>query len=105
MQRTRDTAAAVCAQHNITATPMPEFREINHGHWEGMTQQDVHTRYADEFAKWSADPLSYAPPGGETGLSVLNRSMPALRQLVQQHVGGQILVVAHTGTNRLLLCM
>jgi probable phosphoglycerate mutase len=104
MQRTRDTAAAVCAPHGMTATPMADFREINHGHWEGLTHAEVEAKYPKEYYRWSADPLTYAPPGGDTGLAVLARAMPALRQLVDRHAGQEILVVAHTATNRLLLC-
>jgi probable phosphoglycerate mutase len=104
MQRTRDTAAAVCAAHGLTATPMADFREINHGHWEGLTHGEVEKKYGDEYSHWSADPLTYAPPGGDTGLAVLARAMPALRRLVERHAGQQILLVAHTGTNRLMLC-
>jgi len=104
LQRTRDTAAAICAGHGLTATPTPELREINHGHWEGLAHADVEARYAQEYARWSADPLTFAPPGGETGLGVLARAMPAMRRIVEGHLGGQILVVAHTATNRLLLC-
>jgi broad specificity phosphatase PhoE len=104
MQRAVDTAMPACTAHGLTPVPMVELREIDHGHWEGQTHDQVVGNYADEYARWSADPLTYAPPGGETGLSVLARAMPAVRWLVERHPGGRILIVSHTGTNRLLLC-
>ena len=104
-QRAIDTAALICRPHHgLVASPTPTLREIDHGHWEGKPQALVQEQFAEEYQRWSADPLSYAPPGGETGLSVLSRALPALMQIVAEHHGQSVLVVSHTGTNRLLLC-
>lgn len=104
MKRAVATAYAICDPHHLTPIQLPALREINHGHWEGQIHKDVEQKFADEYAAWSADPLGYAPPGGETGLSVLSRSLPAITQIVRQHPGQSVLVVSHTATNRLILC-
>ena len=104
MKRAIATAQAVCAPHNLTPTHLPALREINHGHWEGRTQKEVQEKFADEYKAWTADPLGYAPPGGEIGLSVLARALPAVTQIVRKHTGQTVLVVSHTATNRLLIC-
>ena len=44
------------------------------------------------------------PPGGESGLQVLARALPAIRQIVVDHPDQTVLVVSHKATNRLLLC-
>jgi probable phosphoglycerate mutase len=103
MQRARDTAAAIADRHHLAATSVPALREIDHGHWEGIRHHDVEKQFAQEYADWSADPLTNAPPGGETGLSVLGRSVSAVREIVNRHAGRTILVVSHKATNRLLL--
>src|SRR5437773_7838033 len=79
MQRAIDTATLVATPHKLTVTPMKDLREIDHGHWEGQIHREVEERYAKEYAAWSADPLSIAPPGGETAMAVLARALPALR--------------------------
>jgi len=104
MKRAIATANAICVPHRLTPTPLPALREINHGHWEGQIHKDVEQKFAEEYQAWSADPLGYAPPGGETGLSVLARSLPAITQIVRDHPGKTVLVVSHTATNRLLIC-
>jgi broad specificity phosphatase PhoE len=104
MKRAVATAESICAPHNLTPIRLPALREINHGHWEGQIHKEVEQKFAGEFQAWSADPLGYAPPGGETGLSVLARSLPAITQIVREHAGKSVLVVSHTATNRLLLC-
>jgi probable phosphoglycerate mutase len=104
LRRAVDTAAAVTNYHpGLTTTALAALREVDHGHWEGRVHADVERQFADEYAMWSADPLTYAPPGGETGYAVLNRALPALRQIVAEHPGQSVLVVSHKATNRLLI--
>ena len=104
MKRTVQTAAIVAAPHGLTAVPVPGLREIDHGHWEGMVHKEVEKKFAAEYADWSADPLVTAPPGGESGLHVLARALPALWKIVADHPGQTVLAVSHKATNRLLLC-
>jgi probable phosphoglycerate mutase len=104
MHRAINTAAAVAAPHGLTPIPRTALREIDHGHWEGRVHKEVEREFAAEYAAWDADPLLVAPPGGETGLSVLARSLPELRKIVDDHADQTIAVVSHKATNRLLLC-
>jgi broad specificity phosphatase PhoE len=104
MQRTRDTAAAILQPHGMQAEPRDGLREVDHGQWETMVHKDVEKRFAAEYAAWSADPFGYAPPGGETGLSVLNRALPVYREIIVAHPGQTVLVVSHKATNRVVIC-
>lgn len=104
MKRTMETARIVAGPHGLGPTPVPGLREIDHGKWEGRIHKEVEKDSAEQYAAWSADPFTTAPPGGETGLSVLARALPALHQIVADHSGQTILVVSHKATNRLLLC-
>ena len=104
MQRTRDTCSLVLGSRGMKAQSTPALREIDHGVWEGMVHTDVERDYAEQYSVWSGDPFATAPPGGESGLHVLARSLPALREIVSRHTGKTILVVSHKATNRLLLC-
>jgi probable phosphoglycerate mutase len=104
LRRTVATATALCAPHGITPTAVPSLRELDHGQWEGLTHEQVQRQFAAEYRAWSADPFTYAPPGGQSGLIVLSRALPALRHVVEDCAGRTALVVSHTATNRLLLC-
>jgi broad specificity phosphatase PhoE len=79
------------------------FREISHGHWEQMTRREVEEKFPGEMAEWEKDPYTFAPVGGESGLAVTARALPALIDLVRDHPGENILVVSHKATIRLLL--
>src|SRR5262245_45886181 len=104
LRRTTDTAAIVGAPHRLTPSPRDGLREIGHGRWEGLTRKEVETRFPEEYATWEADPFTFAPEGGESGLSVLARALPVLREIVVRHAGERVAVVSHKATIRLVLC-
>ncbi len=103
MRRAMVTAACVGRRHGLVAGVEAGLREVDHGHWEGMVHQEVEEKFAQEYRQWDADPLGTAPPGGETGLAVLARALPALREIVAGHAGQTVAVVSHKATNRLLI--
>jgi probable phosphoglycerate mutase len=104
MHRAIHTAEAVAKPHGLTPITRPGLREIDHGHWEGMVHELVEERFAAEYKAWDRDPLLTPPPGGESGLSVLARSLPALAKIVDDHPHETVAVVSHKATIRLLLC-
>lgn len=103
MRRTVETAELVAASQSAAVQKVAAFREIDHGRWEGRTRAEVEREYADEYARWEHDPYSFAPAGGETGLQVTARALPALLELVERHLGERFLIVSHKATIRLLL--
>jgi probable phosphoglycerate mutase len=101
--RTVETARILAAPHNLAVQTCDGFREISHGHWEGMTRRQVEEKFPEEMAEWEKDPYTFAPAGGESGLAVTARALPALIDLVRRHPGENVLVVSHKATIRLLL--
>jgi len=103
LSRTMETASILAAPHALTPLPFDGLREIDHGHWEGLTRKEVEKDYAEEYADWDADPFTFAPVGGESGISVLARALPIIRETVVKYAGGTVLVVSHKATLRLLI--
>ncbi len=68
-----------------------------------MTRAEVEQRYPVEYAYWEKDPYTFASQGGETGLAVTARALPALLEIVSAHPNQRVLVVSHKATIRLLL--
>jgi broad specificity phosphatase PhoE len=105
MDRTVATARFIAEPHGLPVQTRDGLREISHGRWEQLTRAEVEARFGDEYARWEEDPFTFAPVGGETGLAVVARALPVLREVVLAHFGQQVAVVAHKATIRLLLCM
>src|SRR2546425_7227997 len=103
LARTVETASIVAAPHRLEVRRRAELREISHGRWEQLTRREVEERFPDEAAAWEQDPFTFAPTGGESGLMVTARALPAVIDIVRTHAGQHVLVVSHKATIRLLL--
>jgi len=101
--RTMETAQILAASHQLEVQACEGLREISHGRWEQMTRREVEEKFPEEAAEWEKDPYTFAPLGGESGLAVTARALPALVEIVRAHPGDHVLVVSHKGTIRLLL--
>src|SRR6187399_228743 len=103
LSRTVETARLVGTPRALEPSLEDGLREIGHGHWEGLRRQEVEERFPDEYAAWEADPFTFAPAGGETGLAVMARALPVIREIVSRHPDASVAVVSHKATIRLLL--
>lgn len=103
LDRTMETAAIVAKPHNLTPIQREGLREISHGHWEGLSRREVEERFTEEYRNWESDPFTFAPAEGESGISVLARALPVIREIVVSHKDGNVLVVSHKATIRLLI--
>ena len=103
LRRCVDTATCVAGPHRLTPIVRDGLREIAHGRWEGMRRSEVEAQFADEYAAWEEDPFTFAPEGGESGVAVLARALPALRAIVTRHPAQNVVIVSHKATIRLML--
>lgn len=103
LQRCAETARLLAEPHDLAIQTRAEFREMSHGHWEGLKRSDVEAKYPDEFAAWENDPYTFAPQGGETGLAVTARALPALLEIVRACAAKSVIIVSHKATIRLLI--
>jgi broad specificity phosphatase PhoE len=103
LSRAAETAAIITKACGLASIQRDGLREISHGHWEGLTRAEVEERFGDEYANWEQDPFTFAPKGGESGLAVLARALPVIREIVTTHRGERVLVVSHKATIRLVL--
>jgi len=101
--RTVETARIIAQPHGLEVVRREGLREIAHGRWEQMTRREVEEKFPEEAAAWEEDPYTFAPVGGESGLAVTARALPALLDIVRAHRSGCVTVVSHKATIRLLL--
>lgn len=104
LSRTLETARLVAGPCGLEPQLRDGLREISHGRWEGLTRGEVEARFGDEYATWESDPFTFAPEGGESGVAVLARALPVVREVVTRHPGEHVVVVSHKATLRLVLC-
>ena len=99
LKRARDTAVAIASAQGLEVQVDPDLREIDQGDWEGLTTDEIRTRWPN---LWGPNRHYNARPGGESPQQVKSRSLRALRRAVEAHPEGAIVVVSHGGTIRWL---
>ncbi|WP_347490923.1 alpha-ribazole phosphatase [Desulfoscipio sp. XC116] len=100
LSRARETAAIIAEPHNKSVQVVPDLQELNFGHWEGMTVEEIRRKYQRESAAWWSSPLQTRVPGGETLAELAERSVRAVKTIVEQYPEKNVLVVAHGGVIR-----
>jgi broad specificity phosphatase PhoE len=79
------------------------LRELNLGVWEGLSYKQIADRYPEELKARYADLANFRIAGGESLIDLAERVVPAFTQIVADHVGETVCVVAHAGVNRVIL--
>ncbi|KNG50401.1 bifunctional 6-phosphofructo-2-kinase/fructose-2,6-bisphosphate 2-phosphatase [Stemphylium lycopersici] len=77
--------------------------ELNAGLMEGLTYEEIRTKYADEYLRRRRDKLAYRypGPGGEGYLDVINRIRPVIVEL--ERMTDHCLLITHRSVARVLL--
>lgn len=107
LERSRETARLLVGEGGVRVRDCPAFREISLGAWDGLTVEEVRARYPGQYEARGADIAGFRPPGAESFEDVAGRAWPALERIAAGHTGtgdATILIVAHAGVNRVLLC-
>jgi broad specificity phosphatase PhoE len=98
-----DSAYASGDGDTVPVHPDARLREIDLGLWEGLTRDEAAERFPEEYEARERDPLHYRFPGGESFDDLRSRVVPAYQEITAA-AGTRILVVAHKGVNRVILC-
>ena len=104
MQRTRATAQPLCEAVGIEPQLCDGLKEIHYGEWEGKTQVEVKERYGEDYVRWLTEPAWNPPTGGETAVQIASRASLIITEIEQRYSDGNVLVVSHKATIRVLLC-
>ena len=104
LERSAATAKIVAEPHGIAVSVRIDLREIALGEWEGRTFEEVRSLHPEDFEARGRDFAHFRPPGGESFLDCMRRVIPALFEMIYATNGAKLLVVAHAGVNRMILC-
>ncbi len=99
LRRASETARIVAARLGLEARELEPLREIDVGDWQGLTVDEVRTRFPER-----ADVAWHSGwPNGETHDELAARVVPALLELGRRHAGDRVLGVTHAGPIRAAL--
>jgi alpha-ribazole phosphatase len=101
--RASQTASIIAAKFNLPVKTEKRLREIHMGDWENLTFAEVRSKYLNEYDKRGKDLARYRRPGGESFTDVRDRALAGFNEIVLSSTGN-VVVVAHAGVNRVILC-
>ncbi|KGF74023.1 phosphoglycerate mutase [Neosynechococcus sphagnicola sy1] len=104
MQRTIATAKPLCEAVGIEMQLQDGLKEIHYGQWEGQTTDFVKAEYAADYVHWLTEPAWNPPTDGETAVQIASRVMPVITEIESKYTTGNVLVVSHKATIRVILC-
>lgn len=105
LSRARRSAEIIAEKLEAKPVQLDDLRERSFGLWEGMTYIEIGKKYPEEFSAWRTNPLEFSPPEGESTLEVNTRVLSALDRILSSSFEGEnIVIVAHGGVNRVMLC-
>lgn len=73
------------------------LRERGFGIFEGLTYAQISNDWPEESRRWRQRDPNFAPVGGESLVQLRQRVAATLYALASQHLGEQIVLVAHGG--------
>jgi len=78
----------------------PRLQELDFGAWEGLEWNNVPRASLDA---WAAEPIGFAPPGGETGEALLARVRAVHQAIVA--ADQDCVIISHGGPLKLLAAL
>jgi len=104
LMRAKVTAETIVAGRGLAIIDCPELSEVNFGKLEGLTFAEVSQRYPEVTRLWIARDPDLKYPGGES-VREFNRRVGRFVKRLEKHGPEEtILVVAHAGSLRVLMC-
>ncbi len=104
LKRCRITAEIISSRHKVAIETCPELREMNYGDAEGLTYDEISRLYPEVAEQVINFNLKLKFPGGESFEEFLARVKPFLGKLEKFALAQTVLVVAHSGPLRVLVC-
>jgi broad specificity phosphatase PhoE len=104
MRRTVATAQPLCDALGLRMELRTGLKELSYGKWEGHSVEKVDSDYHDDYIRWLADPAWFPPTSGELAVAVANRALTVIEEIKQRHPHGNVLIVSHKATIRIILC-
>ncbi len=95
-------SAHILSGGRIPVEILEELREIGMGEWEGLTFEEIRSRYPAAYRERGLDMARFCPPGGESFVSCQQRALRALEK-IRAEENGPVVVLAHAGINRALI--
>lgn len=96
LSRSREGAEIACAGR-FPVTPLAALNDVNFGEWEGLTREEIALRDPENYCRWQESKGLFHYPGGESRAEFHARVIAGVREVLDRHRRGHVLLVVHRG--------
>jgi alpha-ribazole phosphatase/probable phosphoglycerate mutase len=104
LSRCRAFAEELAAETGLPLSFDERLKEVGFGVWEGRTPDEIKAESPEAVFDFKRDPVGNRPDGAEDLDAFHDRVSAVFEALLAQHAGGHVLVVAHAGVIRMVMC-
>lgn len=105
LRRALHTAQEISRSRGLQVRVDRDFRELNHGEFEGLTFPDIRASHPDFVGMWRSEPAELLIPGGERLVDVARRAWSGMERIARSHLSHEtIVVVSHHFPILAILC-
>ena len=94
-ERTKRTAAAITAYHDLSLQLEPRLRELDLGPWEDQPFGNLTLDYPEQMRAFNDDPDRWFVEGAETNMQLKQRLRTVITELAERHDGETIVCCSH----------
>jgi broad specificity phosphatase PhoE len=104
MKRASETAQIIAEACKLPVNVFNELREIDAGELDGLFERELAGPYETAWKEFRNGNASTPLPGGESLQDLQKRTSWAVDRMLEKHIDGTVLVVAHLLANLAMVC-
>jgi len=104
MKRASETAQIIAEACKLQVHVFNELREIDAGELDGLFERELTGLYETAWKEFRNGNASTPLPGGESLQDVQKRTSWAVDRMLEKHIDGTVVVVAHLLANLAMVC-
>ena len=104
MKRASETAQIIAEACKLPVHVFNELREIDAGELDGLFERELTGPYETAWKEFRNGNASTPLPGGESLQDVQKRTSWAVDRMLEKHIDGTVVVVAHLLANLAMVC-
>jgi len=104
MKRASETAQIIAEAGKLQVHVFNELREIDAGELDGLFERELAGAYGTAWKEFCNGNAATPLPGGESLQDLQKRTSWAVDRMLEKHIDGTVVVVAHLLANLVIVC-
>ena len=103
LSRALESARLIAPAPACPIEALEDLREIDFGDFEGLSYDEIASRFPDLYKQWMEAPTDIRFPHGECFSQMHTRVLEAFRKIHREREDQPVAIVSHGGVNRILI--